>query len=71
MAVKALPKLPKLPDFVIPHQIFITLSSDNGKIKAYGLNEVKDDIAHEGLVTIAKRLRGYFGVEGVKYKIED
>jgi len=67
---KALPKLPKLPDFVKPPQLFITLSSDNGEIKAYGLYEVDDDKAHEGYVAISKRITGYFGIEGMKYKIE-
>ena len=33
-AGKALPNLPKLPDFVKPPQIYVTLSNDNGKIKA-------------------------------------
>ena len=69
-AGKALPNLPKLPDFVKPPQIFVTLSNDNGEVKAYGLYEVDDDKAHEGLVAISKRLTGYFGVEGMKYKIE-
>ncbi len=67
---KALPKMPKLPDFVKPPQIFTTVSSDNGEIKAYGLYEVDDDKAHEGYVAIGKRLTGLFGIEGIKYKIE-
>jgi hypothetical protein len=69
-AGKALPKLPKLPDFVKPPQIYVTLSNDNGKIKAYGIYEVDDNKAHEGLVAISKRLTGYFGIEGMEYKIE-
>ena len=67
---KLLPKLPKLPDFVKPPQLFITVSSDNGEIKAYGLYEVEDNKSHEGYVAIAKRLTGYFEVEGISYKIE-
>jgi hypothetical protein len=67
---KLLPKLPKLPDFVKPPQIFTTISNDNGEVKAYGLYEVEDNKSHEGYVAIAKRLTGYFEVEGVKYKLE-
>ncbi|MFX1358458.1 MAG: hypothetical protein ACFFA8_14395 [Promethearchaeota archaeon] len=67
---KVLPKLPKLPDFVKPPQIFATVSSDNGQIKAYGIYEVDDNKSHEGYVAIAKRLTGYFEIEGVQYKIE-
>ena len=67
---KLLPKLPKLPDFVKPPQLFTTVSNDNGRIKAYGLYEVEDGKSHEGYVAIAKRLTGYFDVEGMDYKIE-
>ncbi|MFX0059382.1 MAG: hypothetical protein ACFE85_03130 [Candidatus Hodarchaeota archaeon] len=67
---KILPKLPKLPDYVKPPQIYATVSNDNGLIKAYGIYEVDDDKSHEGYVAIAKRLTGYFEVEGVHYKIE-
>jgi hypothetical protein len=67
---KCLPKLPKLPEFVKPPQIFVSLSSENGEIKAYALYEVEDDKSHEGFIAISKRLTGYFGVEGVKYKLE-
>jgi hypothetical protein len=37
---KLLPKLPKLPDFVKPPQIFTTISNDIGEVKAYGLYEI-------------------------------
>jgi len=67
---KILPKLPKLPEFVKPPQLFTTVSNDDGKIKAYGIYEVEDDKSHEGYVAIAKRLTGYFEVEGLSYKIE-
>ena len=67
---KLLPKLPKLPDYVKAPQLFVNVSSDTGRIKAYGLYEVEDDKSHEGYVAIAKRLTGYFGVDGVSYKIE-
>jgi hypothetical protein len=67
---KILPKLPKLPDFVKPPQIFTTVSNDNGEIKAYGIYEVDDNKSHEGYVAIAKRLTGYFEIEGIHYKIE-
>jgi len=67
---KALPKLPKLPNYVKAPQIFATVSNDNGQIKAYGIYEVDDNKSHEGYVAIAKRLTGYFEVEGVQYKIE-
>jgi len=67
---KLLPKLPKLPEFVKPPQLFVTISNDDGKIKAYGIYEVEDDKSHEGYVAIAKRLTGYFEVEGLSYKIE-
>jgi len=67
---KILPKLPKLPDFVKAPQIFTTVSNDNGEIKAYGLYEVDDNKSHEGYVAIAKRLTGYFEIDGLSYKIE-
>ena len=67
---KILPKLPKLPDYVKPPQLFATVSNDNGQIKAYGIYEVDDDKSHEGYVAIAKRLTGYFEIEGMHYKIE-
>ena len=67
---KLLPKLPKLPDFVKPPQIFTSVSNDNGEIKAYGIYEVDDNKSHEGYVAIAKRLTGYFETEGMHYKIE-
>ena len=69
-AGKALPNLPKLPDYVKPPQIFVTISNDTGEIKAYGLYEVDDDKAHEGYVAISKRFTGYFGIEGLKFKLE-
>ena len=67
---KILPKLPKLPDYVKPPQLFATVSNDDGRIKAYGIYEVDDDKSHEGYVAIAKRLTGYFEIEGLHYKIE-
>ena len=67
---KALPKLPKVPDFVKILHLLVTVSDDKGEVKGYGLYEVDDDKAHEGYVAISKRLTGYFGVEGVKFKIE-
>ena len=67
---KIIPKLPKLPEFVKPPQVFTTVSNDNGKIKGYGIYEVEDNKSHEGYVAIAKRMTGYFEVEGVEYKIE-
>ena len=67
---KLLPKLPKLPEFVKPPQIFTTISNDNGEVKAYGFYEVEDNKSHEGYVAIAKRMTGLFEAEGVKYKIE-
>ena len=64
---KALPKLPKLPDFVKQINIFV---ATGGEIEFYSLYECDDDKAHEAMIAIVKRYTGYFDVEGLKFEVK-
>ena len=59
--------LPKLPDFVKQHHIFVNTKVD---IIVYALYEAPDDKMHEAFVALGNRYAGYFGIAGYKYTVE-
>ena len=59
-------KLPKLPDFVKRTHIFVYIDD---MINSLSLYEVPDDKLFEGMKALNQRCTGYFGIQGVSFKV--
>ena len=62
-------ELPELPPFV--KRLHVLIDSDLiAGYKVYGLYEVENKKAYEGLVAIAERMTSYNKIEGCRFTIE-
>ncbi|TFG26023.1 MAG: hypothetical protein EU532_10885 [Promethearchaeota archaeon] len=59
-------KLPKLPDFVKRTHTFVYIDD---MVQSLSLYQVPDDKLFEGMKALNQRCTGYFGIQGVSFKV--